>query len=125
MPVQRGAAAAAWQRIRRDLPWWRRPLLASVVLAANRECNQREAARSGLISMLAAGRRIWLAIAGQMVETGGYLSHGAIVAREFALPAVVNLPGVLDLLQDGDEVEVDGLRGTVRRIGGSRRPAAG
>ena len=35
-----------------------------------------------------------------MVETGGYLSHGAIVAREFALPAVVNLPGILDMLRD-------------------------
>ncbi len=248
---QRAAAQAAWQRIRRDLPWWRRPLLAQVVRSANRECNQREAARSGLIALLAAGRRLWLAIAGHMVrdgmlarpddiflllpaeaeracagripaagvrarvamraeqleawqavtpvewlsvapegglrpgdmpsavpqdgrdawrgvatgtgaargrarllrhpdeggrllpgeilvapstdpgwtplflkagglvvETGGYLSHGAIVAREFALPAVVNLPGILDALQDGDEVEVDGLSGTVRRVGG-------
>ena len=78
---QRGAAAAAWQRIRRDLPWWRRPLLASVVLAANRECNQREAARSGLISMLAAGRRIWLAIAGQMVETGSAIMTGRCVSH--------------------------------------------
>lgn len=248
---QRAAAKAAWQRVGCDLPWWRRPLLASLVRAANRECNQREAARSGLISLLAAGRRIWLAIAAHMVrggmlarrddiflllpseaeracagqipstgvqarvaaraalfeawqaatpaewlsvapegglrpgdmpasaplagrdawrgvatgtgvargrarllrhpdeggrllpgeilvapstdpgwtplflkagglvvETGGYLSHGAIVAREFALPAVVNLPGILDMLRDGDEVEVDGLSGTVRRVGG-------
>ena len=51
-----------------------------------------------------------------MVETGGYMSHGAIVAREFALPAVVNLPGILDGLQDGDEVEVDGRSGEVRLI---------
>jgi len=51
-----------------------------------------------------------------VVETGGYLSHGAIVAREFALPAVVNLPGILAALQDGDEVEVNGVRGEVRRL---------
>ena len=50
------------------------------------------------------------------METGGYLSHGAIVGREFALPAVVNLPGVLDALADGDEVEVNGLTGTVRLL---------
>lgn len=59
---------------------------------------------------------LFLKAAGLIVETGGYLSHGAIVAREFALPAVVNLPGVVDLLADGEEVEVDGYSGTVRRV---------
>jgi pyruvate,water dikinase len=58
---------------------------------------------------------LFLRAAGLVVETGGYLSHGAIVAREFALPAVVNLPGILGELRDGDEIEVDGLRGEVRR----------
>lgn len=248
---QRSAAEAVRQRLRRELPWWRRLLIAPLVKAANRECNQREAARSALIALLAAGRRAWLAAgeilvkggmlrrcddiflllpteaeraatggippfgvrariaarralfeawqaatpaewlsiapAGQrrvgeagprrdaerdrdgwrgvatgtgvargrvrllrhpaeggrlqpgeilvapstdpgwtplflkagglVVETGGYLSHGAIVAREFALPAVVNLPGILDVLRDGDEIEVDGLSGWVRKIG--------
>ncbi|WP_284189833.1 PEP-utilizing enzyme, partial [Zoogloea oryzae] len=61
---------------------------------------------------------LFLKAGGLVVETGGYLSHGAIVAREFALPAVVNLPGILTVLRDGDEVEVDGLSGTVRRVGG-------
>jgi rifampicin phosphotransferase len=59
---------------------------------------------------------LFLKTAGLVVETGGYLSHGAIVAREFALPAVVNLPGILTQLRDGDEIEVDGCRGTVRRL---------
>lgn len=58
---------------------------------------------------------LFLQAAGLVVETGGYMSHGAIVAREFALPAVVNLPGIMGLLSDGDEIEVDGLRGEVRR----------
>lgn len=249
---QRAAAASAWQRLRRDLPWWRRLPLRALVKAANRECNQREAARNALISALAAARRAWLAAGdlmvqggmlanrdevfllfpseaeraidgrippagirarigaraeilrewetatpaewlslepdgrrnpggmsreplldvanvgnawrgvatgtgiargrarilrhpaegtrlqvgeilvapstdpgwtplflkagGLVVETGGYLSHGAIVAREFALPAVVNLPGILGALADGELLEVDGQRGTVRRI---------
>lgn len=251
---QKAAAATAWQRIRRELPFWYRPLLRAQVRAANRDCNRREAARSALIAVLAAARRLWLLIGarlvdegvletaeaiflcmpseverqatgrltgaglrarvaaraerfkrwqgatpaewltvepsgavrgagsapglppvagkegkgpvyrgvatgtgvvrgkvrclrhpaegvtlrpgeilvapstdpgwtplflkagGLVVETGGYMSHGAIVAREFALPAVVNLPGILDALRDGDEVVVDGLRGEVRRL---------
>jgi pyruvate,water dikinase len=58
---------------------------------------------------------LFLQAAGLIVETGGYMSHGAIVAREFALPAVVNLPGIMAMLRDGDEVEVDGRCGEVRR----------
>ncbi len=48
-----------------------------------------------------------------VVETGGYLSHGAIVAREFGVPAVVNVPAVFDLIEDGDDILVDGDRGVV------------
>ncbi|MFO1233764.1 MAG: PEP-utilizing enzyme [Rivihabitans pingtungensis] len=59
---------------------------------------------------------LFLKAGGLVVETGGYLSHAAIVAREFALPAVVNLPGIMDALQDGEWVEVDGGRGVVRRV---------
>ena len=249
---QQAAAAAAWVRIRRELPFWYRPLLRAQLRAANRDSNRREAARSAIIALLAAGRRLWLLIgerlvgegalerpedifhllpsevdryamgrmpiaglrarladrmalfgrwqateprewltlapsgkalgqavleqhcapelaggrafrgvatgtgvargkvrrlrhpaegakllpgeilvapstdpgwtplflkaAGLVVETGGYLSHGAIVAREFALPAVVTLPGILDRLSDGDEIEVDGMNGEVRLL---------
>jgi len=56
---------------------------------------------------------LFLRAAGLVVETGGYLSHGAIVAREFAIPSVVNLTGVLAELKDGDRVEVDGMSGVV------------
>jgi rifampicin phosphotransferase len=51
-----------------------------------------------------------------VVEIGGYLSHSAIVAREFGLPAVVNVPGVFELLQDGEEIVVDADRGRVHPI---------
>jgi pyruvate,water dikinase len=60
---------------------------------------------------------LFLKAAGLVVETGGYLSHGAIVAREFAIPAVVNLPGILSSLKDGDMVEVDGRSGEVTLFG--------
>jgi pyruvate,water dikinase len=50
---------------------------------------------------------------GLVMETGGVLSHGAIVAREFGLPAVAGLPGVTDRLRTGQRLRVDGGRGTV------------
>jgi pyruvate,water dikinase len=48
-----------------------------------------------------------------VMETGGVLSHGAIVAREFGLPAVAGLPGVTRRLRTGQRLRVDGSRGTV------------
>jgi pyruvate,water dikinase len=50
---------------------------------------------------------------GLVMETGGVLSHGAIVAREFGLPAVAGLPGVQRRLRTGQRLRVDGARGTV------------
>jgi pyruvate,water dikinase len=252
---QKAAADAAWARVRRELPFWCRPLLRGAVRAATRDSNRREAARSALVALLAPARRLWLMIGarlvtagaleaaddvflllpseierhargellhvagvrarvaqraaqfenwqrttapewltlspggelrgvdcapavapltpgstvlrgvatgtgvargrvrrlrhpreglallpgeilvapstdpgwtplflkagGLVVETGGYMSHGAIVAREFALPTVVNLPGILDVLADGEEIVVDGLRGEVTRLAGA------
>ncbi len=52
--------------------------------------------------------------AGLVLECGGMLSHGAVVAREMGLPAVV-LPGATRLLQEGESVSVDGRNGTVVR----------
>ncbi len=48
-----------------------------------------------------------------VVERGGPLSHAAIVAREFDLPAVLNVSGATTLLSPGQEVDVDGVAGTV------------
>jgi pyruvate,water dikinase len=48
-----------------------------------------------------------------VMETGGVLSHGAIVAREFGLPAVAGLPNVHRRLHSGQRVRVDGSKGIV------------
>ena len=48
-----------------------------------------------------------------VMETGGVLSHGAIVAREFGLPAVAGLPGIVKQLKTGQRLKVDGSTGTV------------
>jgi pyruvate,water dikinase len=50
---------------------------------------------------------------GLVMETGGVLSHGAIVAREFGLPAVAGLPEVQRRLRTGQRLRVDGATGTV------------
>lgn len=47
------------------------------------------------------------------METGGFLSHGAIVAREYGIPAVVNIPGVMRVIKEGMNVEVDGDEGEI------------
>ena len=52
-----------------------------------------------------------------VMETGGVLSHGAIVAREFGLPAVAGLPGATHRLKTGQVLRVDGGRGTVTVVG--------
>jgi phosphohistidine swiveling domain-containing protein len=41
------------------------------------------------------------------------LIHGAIIARELSIPCVNGIAGVVDLLQDGDLVTVDGYLGIV------------
>ncbi len=51
--------------------------------------------------------------AGLIAERGAILSHGAIVAREFALPAVVNVDGAAQRLRNGQQLHVDGSRGSV------------
>jgi rifampicin phosphotransferase len=50
---------------------------------------------------------------GLVMETGGVLSHGAIVAREFGLPAVAGLAGVTRRLRTGQRLRVDGGGGSV------------
>ncbi len=57
------------------------------------------------------------AIAGGLVtNTGGVISHAAVVAREFGLPAVVGTGDATTRIADGRSVEIDGTRGTVRLL---------
>ena len=67
--------------------------------------------------------------AGLVIERGGMLSHGAVVAREMGIPAVV-CAGATRMLDDGESVTIDGNRGALRRPEHvaeeeSRRDAAG
>jgi len=60
--------------------------------------------------------------AGLVMERGGMLSHGAVVAREMGIPAVV-CDGATRLFQEGEEVAVDGSQGRVSRL--SKETAGG
>ncbi|MBI3271816.1 MAG: hypothetical protein HYZ53_22685, partial [Planctomycetes bacterium] len=52
-------------------------------------------------------------VRGLVLECGGLLSHGAVVAREMGLPAVANIPLATQVLRDGDRIRVDANRGLV------------
>lgn len=54
-----------------------------------------------------------------VTEIGGMLSHGAVVAREYGIPAVVNVPGVTSKVRTGDILSVNGATGEI-----TVRPAA-
>jgi pyruvate,water dikinase len=56
-------------------------------------------------------------VAGALVtDLGGPLSHACVVAREYGLPAVVNVGGATQALKTGERVRVDGDAGTVQRL---------
>jgi pyruvate,water dikinase len=57
---------------------------------------------------------LFLLAAGLVMETGGYLSHGAIVAREYGIPAVINVSRATQRIADGTTVTLDGGAGTVQ-----------
>lgn len=52
--------------------------------------------------------------AGIVMDQGGLLSHGSIVAREFGIPAVVNVGPATKIIKTGQRLEVDANQGTVR-----------
>lgn len=52
-------------------------------------------------------------ISGLIVERGGMLSHGAIVAREFGIPAIVAVDRVTSVLKDGQRIRLNANQGTI------------
>ena len=56
---------------------------------------------------------LFLTAGGLVMEMGGPMSHGAIVAREYGIPAVVGVPDATRLIATGQDLTVDGTSGTV------------
>src|SRR5690606_14495476 len=56
---------------------------------------------------------LFLAAAGLVMEVGGLMTHGSVVAREYGIPAVVGVDQVTERLKSGQRVRVDGSQGLV------------
>ncbi len=76
--------------------------------------------REGDIIVCPSSNPSWVPVfniaAGLVTNTGGILSHAAVVAREFGLPAVTGTGDATTRITDGRLIEVDGARGTVRLL---------
>ena len=59
---------------------------------------------------------VFSSIGGLIAETGAMLSHGAVAAREYGLPAAFGIKGAWKAIDDEDLVEVDGSIGAVKII---------
>jgi pyruvate,water dikinase len=56
---------------------------------------------------------LFLKASGLVMEVGGAMAHGAIVAREYGIPAVVGVAGATERIATGSCITVDGAAGTV------------
>lgn len=56
---------------------------------------------------------LFVSISGLVTEVGGAMTHGAVIAREYGLPAVVGVENATRLSKDGQQIRVDGTDGYV------------
>ncbi len=60
---------------------------------------------------------IFSKISGLITETGGILSHGAVISREYRIPAVTAVKGATKIFKTGEELVIDGNEGVVYKKG--------
>ncbi|GIJ39952.1 hypothetical protein Vwe01_32770 [Micromonospora andamanensis] len=56
---------------------------------------------------------LFVAVSGLVTEVGGLMTHGAVIAREYGLPAVVGVPDATRLIPDGQRIRVHATGGYV------------
>jgi pyruvate,water dikinase len=56
---------------------------------------------------------LFVGLTGLVTEVGGLMTHGAVIAREYGLPAVVGVDGATRLIRDGQRIRVHGTDGYV------------
>ena len=61
---------------------------------------------------------LFVAISGLVTEVGGLMTHGAVIAREYGLPAVVGVEHATQLIQDGQRIRVNGTDGYIEILPG-------
>lgn len=67
---------------------------------------------------------LFVAIAGLVTEVGGLMTHGAVIAREYGIVAVVGVDHATQRIHDGQRIRVDGTRGLVEIIADPTDPQA-
>ena len=81
------------------------------------ECNRLQQGDVLVTTSTSSAFNIVLPLLGAIVtDRGGQLSHAAIVAREYGIPAVVGTMNATDAIPDGARVTVDGTAGTVEIV---------
>jgi phosphoenolpyruvate synthase/pyruvate phosphate dikinase len=58
-------------------------------------------------------------LAGVATETGGLLSHAAVISREYGIPAVLAVKGLMDAARGAEKAWIDGGEGTIALEGNS------
>jgi pyruvate,water dikinase len=67
-----------------------------------------------VVSVIDPGLAPLFGLAGGLIaEMGGTLSHGAIIAREYGLPTVANVHGIIGRLEEGERIRLDAERGEI------------
>jgi pyruvate,water dikinase len=56
---------------------------------------------------------LFISIKGLITEVGGLMTHGAVIAREYGLPAVVGVENAVNLIKDGQQIRVNGTEGHI------------
>jgi phosphohistidine swiveling domain-containing protein len=56
---------------------------------------------------------LFVSVKGLVTEVGGLMTHGAVIAREYGLPAVVGVENATRLIKDGQRIRVHGTEGYV------------
>ncbi|MHB1132541.1 MAG: PEP-utilizing enzyme [Chloroflexota bacterium] len=109
-------------------PGWAAVLHGTPVSAGTAEGAVRIVREAGQLPTVGAGEvlvavgvdpgwtPVFAKIAALVTESGGQLSHPAVVAREYHLPAVLAVPGATRELRTGEIVRVDGAAGTITRL---------
>ncbi|WP_239089956.1 rifamycin-inactivating phosphotransferase [Sphaerimonospora thailandensis] len=65
---------------------------------------------------------LFVTVAGLVTEVGGLMTHGAVIAREYGLPAVVGVEQATRLIRDGQRIRVHGTDGYVQILPPTSRP---
>ncbi len=59
---------------------------------------------------------LFVSVKGLVTEVGGLMTHGAVIAREYGLPAVIGVEHATRLIKDGQRIRVNGTEGYVEIV---------